>query len=104
MKTESINWERAKKTTKKTNVKKKIVFPLINAMAGDHKGRPATKIVAITAAIIALKVKKKLISVAGFSAFGKKRMIAAPKPGTASVARRSMADIVADPQPTSFSV
>jgi hypothetical protein len=74
----------------------KIAFPLMKDKAGDQKSTLARKIPAITRLMRVRKVKQEFINSWGFSAWGKKRISEAPKPNRLNVARRVIADIMAE--------
>ncbi len=104
IKIESVNPESVQRRTRTANAMAKIRFSVIKPIAGDHKFKPAIKIVAKVRATIPLRVKQEFMISTGFSALGRKRIRAEPKPNLLSMARRDIADMIAAPKPTSASV
>jgi len=104
MKIASITPANVEKRAKKTKAATKVALSLMKPKAGDQRSTPAMKITATARATIPLRVKQEFIISTGFSALGRKRMRANPRPTLLIRANRPIADIMAAPQPRSASV
>ena len=83
---------------KAINVK---IFSRMKRSAGDHTLIPVIKMAAIPSAMVPLNMIQEFIISSGFSALGRKRIIASPRPTKLSMERRLMTEITAAAVPTS---
>jgi hypothetical protein len=93
-----------KETVNTTKAAPKIQFPLIKLNAGDQTSTPIRNTAEMIKAIMLLKLKQELIIPAGRSAFGRNLIIQKLTPIRLKYDSRDMAEMAADPKPTSTGV
>jgi hypothetical protein len=103
-KTESVNNETAQITLNNTKAMKITGLSLMGRRAGDHKAKPAKKMIATKRDNIPTSVKQVFIMPEFFSALGRKRISVLFIPNMLNRVSKLIADITAEPRPTSVGV
>jgi len=103
-KIESVIADKVKNAVKKMNAAANIIFPLIKFNAGDQIFTPITNITAISRDTTTVMVRQEFIKSAGFSTLDRKRIRPTSKPSLLNETNSNIADIMADPRPTSASL
>jgi len=96
IKVASIKDDSVHDRVKTMKTEQKTAFCLMKLNAGDHNPEPAMKMPAASREMSPLKVKQEFISFCGWLVWGRKRMSEEFKPTKLSMARRLIAEIMAE--------